>query len=1282
MRLQLHCIEGRDRDGASFESLLPKVPIRIRSRSTDILGIWRVMTALLLAALQFMSLAPAQAQAGTPLIGAGSIHTCALTSDSGVKCWGVNWYGQLGDGTQVDRLTPVDVKGLASGVSAVSAANMHTCALTTGGGVKCWGNSGSGALGHDTFLDPLVPGDVTGLTSGVKAIAAGASHTCALTSAGGMKCWGYNGYGRLGDGSTTDRRTPVDVVGLTSGVSAIAAGSDHTCALTSTGGVKCWGYNDSGILGDGSSNNLSTPASVNGLASGVIAITAGGAHTCALTSTGGVKCWGWNYYGQLGNNSLTSSTVPVDVAGLSAGVIAIAAGSTHTCALTSIGGVKCWGRNTWGAVGDGTTIDRRTPVDVSGLTSGVSDVAAGRGERGTACARTLGGVLKCWGYNDHGQLGDGTLTQRLTPVDVIGLVKPVVTQNLGAGWNLLGNGSSTALDVASAFGDVSKVTSVWKWVAPTAKWAFYTPTETDRGATYAASKGYDTLSTVAGGEGFWVNAKTPFTATLPTGTAISSTSFKNMPSGWSLIATGDNKTPSAFNTSLNTTNPAPGQVPINFTSLWTWDTALSKWYFYAPSLEQSGDLSSYNTSKGYLDFGSKVLTPTGGYWVNVGAGAIVAPPATATVQPSTQSQTVDVGGVIVTIPGGLLTGVTTLSVGVNRTVEQLPKPTTAAALLGGYDISLGSASTFEQALTVEIPYDPALLDPTVPEGKNLWVSSWDPQSASWQEHVVTVDTVRKRLIVRTDHLSTWAYWKLNGYTYVEADSGYGPFEVYYRPTDAQPRKDVASTYTMRDLAKDVMAALTTARAAYKDANFTTPNYQVKAIIQEETSNMNGRSGNVHIERGKMISAARVNHDSGHELFHVFQNQYYNVYGMGYRHWFMESTPDYISAVIWNNFSALDEILATYFDESLNVNDDPHAYQNSHFIRWLVDHRNVNFKAMWDYVYVHSSVGDDGFASVQNYVANVSGKTFATVFEDWVNYAMFDAGNPMAAVGSTGFTIPNKQDPTKITDSKTISVPSFAAKVVNVGVTGVTGTQTRSVSISATGLGVGSIVEIWKLTSLDGSVANMNRAAASLKKVLVRDSDSATFDLASGEFLSSVAINTGTATNNITVTASSISDSAVVRCNGLDIVIGARNGLKLIDSATPTVADMTSTCDFTFESACTAGTKSNITATIDFSKGFVFELCANGSCNYQGPNNFVGMGWNGTAWETSGQYRCTGAGSYPTAPAQCLAPQTYTTQWDCKTSNYLVYAQREKEAWIRVLIKKPASVAGSSNAGRN
>ncbi|MDQ3889199.1 MAG: RCC1 repeat-containing protein, partial [Actinomycetota bacterium] len=270
--------------------------------------------------------------ASATAIAAGHYHTCALTGAGGVKCWGSNYAGQLGDGSNEDSSVPVAVSGLASGVAAIAAGGFHTCALTDAGGVKCWGWNGIGVLGDASTRDSTVPVAVSGLASGVVAIAAGRFHTCALTGAGAVKCWGSNGYGELGDGSNGDSTVPVAVSGLASGVVAIAAGDAHTCALTEAGGVKCWGPNDYGQLGNGSNTDSTVPVAVSGVASGVVAIAAGRYHTCALTGAGAVMCWGHNYYGQLGNRSNLNSNVPVAVSRLASGVVAIAAGAEHTCA--------------------------------------------------------------------------------------------------------------------------------------------------------------------------------------------------------------------------------------------------------------------------------------------------------------------------------------------------------------------------------------------------------------------------------------------------------------------------------------------------------------------------------------------------------------------------------------------------------------------------------------------------------------------------------------------------------------------------------------------------------------------------------------------------------------------------------------------------------------------------------------------------------------------------------------------------------------------------------------
>lgn len=191
------------------------------------------------------------------------------------------------------------------------------------------------------------------------------------------------------------------------------------------------------------------------------------------------------------------------------------------------------------------------------------------------------------------------------------------------GWNLLGNGSSTTFDVTAIFGDPAKVFSVWKWVPAKTGWAFYAPSLAGQALIdYAAGKGYDVLTTITGGEGFWVNANTVFTATLPAGTAITSGSFRTMPSGWNLICTGDDKTPSEFNALATPTTP--------LTTLWAWDAAQSNWYFYAPSLEALGGsaLVDYITSRGYLNFvqARKTLGNGLGFWVNVSSTSATLPP--------------------------------------------------------------------------------------------------------------------------------------------------------------------------------------------------------------------------------------------------------------------------------------------------------------------------------------------------------------------------------------------------------------------------------------------------------------------------------------------------------------------------------------------------------------------------------------------------------------------------------------------------------------------------------
>lgn len=350
---------------------------------------------------------------------AGSTHTCAVTSEGEVRCWGSNFRGQVGDGTTLRRTVPVGVRVL-SGVRAVGAGD-HTCALTTLGAISCWGSNSSGELGDGTRADRRAPVSVSGLSGRANALAVGLDHTCALLESATVACWGENGRGQLGTGTTVDSSVPVAVPGLPR-IAAVDSGGSHTCALTTTGGVKCWGSNAYGQLGTGTEGGSSiTPVDVAGLTSGIASIAAGGDHTCAVTTDGGAKCWGIDDHGQLGTvtncgtfpNWVCTSPGPVDE--LSTGVSAMTAGPDHTCARMSFGGLKCWGEGNRGQLGNGDGYSY-TPADVVGFQSGGAGVSVG----GThTCALTTGGEVRCWGNNSTGQVGDGTRRGRSTPVAVL-----------------------------------------------------------------------------------------------------------------------------------------------------------------------------------------------------------------------------------------------------------------------------------------------------------------------------------------------------------------------------------------------------------------------------------------------------------------------------------------------------------------------------------------------------------------------------------------------------------------------------------------------------------------------------------------------------------------------------------------------------------------------------------------------------------------------------------------------------------------------------------------------
>jgi alpha-tubulin suppressor-like RCC1 family protein len=326
---------------------------------------------------------------------AGNYHTCAQFSDASVRCWGRNSEGELGDGTTTNRLVPTRVPGLQA--TEIIAGDIHTCARTTDGSVRCWGRNPEGRLGDGTTIDRATPTAVPSVT-GADRLAAGGSHTCALFSTGAAKCWGRNDYGQCGDGTTQARVLPTVVDALPTNASLLVAGDVHTCAILATGGVRCWGFNEQGQLGDGTLIQRTAPTNVNGLPA-ASQIFAGASHTCAVLTDRTLRCWGNNASGQLLASANSKVAYPVDT-GVTE-VTAGAAGGGHTCALRSDGNLYCWGSNSSGELGIGTTV-QSGPARVL---ASVKSVATGQSH---TCALLLDSTVKCWGDNQFGQVGDGT----------------------------------------------------------------------------------------------------------------------------------------------------------------------------------------------------------------------------------------------------------------------------------------------------------------------------------------------------------------------------------------------------------------------------------------------------------------------------------------------------------------------------------------------------------------------------------------------------------------------------------------------------------------------------------------------------------------------------------------------------------------------------------------------------------------------------------------------------------------------------------------------------------
>jgi alpha-tubulin suppressor-like RCC1 family protein len=300
-------------------------------------------------------------------IAAGWSHTCGLSAAGGAYCWGDNSVGQLGDGTTIKRLTPTPAIMAALSLVSLSADGSTNCGPTLTGTAYCWGDNARGQLGDGTTTNQWTPVAVSappGVT--FASVETGSSHTCGLTATGAAYCWGDNSEGQLGDGTTTSSLTPTAVT-MPGGVtfSSLAVSFFHTCGLTAAGAAYCWGYNGAGEIGDGTTTDRWTPTPVTG---GVAfsSLTTVYLHICGLTAAGTAYCWGDNRYGQVGDGTTDAGRWTPTAVAPPAGVsfARLVAGSFHTCGITPAGTTYCWGANTYGQIGDGTETDRWSPTAV------------------------------------------------------------------------------------------------------------------------------------------------------------------------------------------------------------------------------------------------------------------------------------------------------------------------------------------------------------------------------------------------------------------------------------------------------------------------------------------------------------------------------------------------------------------------------------------------------------------------------------------------------------------------------------------------------------------------------------------------------------------------------------------------------------------------------------------------------------------------------------------------------------------------------------------------------
>jgi YD repeat-containing protein len=331
--------------------------------------------------------------------------------------WGCNSAGRLGDNTATDRSSPVSVVGGFTDWCQTSAGGSHSLGLRTNGTVWAWGTGGNGVLGNNSNVSQSSPVSVVGGFTDWCQVSAGGDHSLALRTNGTAWAWGRNANGNLGDDTTTSRSSPVSVVGGFTDWCQVSAGTCHNLAVRTNGTAWAWGGNSQGRLGDDTTTDRSSPVSVVGGFTDWFQLSAGREHSLGVRSNGTAWAWGQSIFGRLGDNTATDRSSPVSVVGGFTDWCQTSAGSDHSLAVRTNGTVWAWGRNGQGQLGDDTTTNRSSPVSVVGGFTDWCHISAGNDH--SLAVRTTGTVW-AWGYNGQGRLGDGTTTNRSSPVSVVG----------------------------------------------------------------------------------------------------------------------------------------------------------------------------------------------------------------------------------------------------------------------------------------------------------------------------------------------------------------------------------------------------------------------------------------------------------------------------------------------------------------------------------------------------------------------------------------------------------------------------------------------------------------------------------------------------------------------------------------------------------------------------------------------------------------------------------------------------------------------------------------------